>query len=276
MASSSASAPHGRTRRRFLCASLAAVAIALAACRTDDGATVAPVAPAAPAPTWRVACDFDNPPFASLDESGRPVGRDVEMTQILARRLGVELEWVQLPFEELLPAVEAARVDAVVATVGITPERSARVLFSRPYYETTIAVVVRRGPGEPQKLADLAHGTVHAGVGTTSERAVVERLGRDVLFSGSKDGESGVALLLGLATDALAMDEPNAAALLRSRPEELRILRESLARERYAIAVNKRSWRMLARIDGELRAMANEGELTRLDTDYGVAEAVRR
>jgi hypothetical protein len=72
------------------------------------------------------------------------------------------------------------------------------------------------------------------------------------------------------------MDEPNAAALLRERPEELRILRESLARERYAIAVNKRSWRMLARIDGELRAMANEGELTRLDTDYGLAEAMRR
>jgi ABC-type amino acid transport substrate-binding protein len=198
------------------------------------------------------------------------------MTEILARRLGLELEWVQLPFEELLPAVEAARVDAVVATVGITPERAERVLFSRPYYETTIAVVVRRGQGEPQKLADLAHGTVHAGVGTTSERAVIERLGREVLFSGSKDGDSAVGLLLGLATDALAMDEPNAAALLRSRPEELRILRESLARERYAIAVNKRSWRMLARIDGELRAMASEGELTRLDTDYGVAEAVRR
>lgn len=265
-------------RRQVLVAGAAAAAAWLAGCGTPGGDGAPSPAPPTPrtAGLWRVGCDFTNPPFADIGDDGRPSGRDVEMTQLVAAHLGLTLEWVRLPFEELLPALEEGRLDAVVATLGITPERAERVLFSRPYFETTIAVVVRRGAGEPRTLADLAHGTVTAGAGTTAERAVLQRLGAKVLFSGAKDGASAAELLVSHRTDGAALDEPNAVALVRTRPEDLRLLPEALARERYAIAVGKRSWRTLARIDEALRALADAGELARLDTAWGVAEAARR
>jgi ABC-type amino acid transport substrate-binding protein len=265
-------------RRQVLAAGAAVLAAWLGGCRVPGDAGDPPPTPTTPrtAGLWRVGCDFTNPPFASIGDDGRPSGRDVEMTQLVAAHLGLSLEWVRLPFEELLPALEEGRIDAVVATLGITPERAERVLFSRPYFETTIAVVVRRGVGEPRALADLAHGTVTAGAGTTAERAVLQRLGDEVLFAGAKDGASAAELLVSNRTDGVALDEPNAVALVRSRPEELRLLPEALARERYAIAVGKRSWRTLARIDEALRALTEAGELARLDAAWGVAEAVRR
>jgi hypothetical protein len=67
MASSSAITPRGNARRQFLRLTLAVVALALAACRMDDAAAPEPAPLAPPTQLWRVACDYDNPPFASLD-----------------------------------------------------------------------------------------------------------------------------------------------------------------------------------------------------------------
>ena len=120
----------------------------------------------------RVGSDLDNAPFAFVDGSGSARGRDVEMMQELAARLGRELVWVRMPFADLLPAVEEGAVDAVCATMGITPERAERVAFTRPYYHTAIAVVVRAGDDEPTSLADLDGMRVSGAAGTTSERAV--------------------------------------------------------------------------------------------------------
>jgi polar amino acid transport system substrate-binding protein len=217
-----------------------------------------------------VGSDLDNPPFAYLDAEGRPAGRDVEMTVELARHLGRELVWERLPFEQLLDAVAAGQVDAVVATLGRTPERATRVAFTQPYYATSIVALVRRGDGEPELLEALAGRRVTAGVGTTSERAARLASVPLLLAGPSPKGTSAVERLLAGEVDAAVMDAPDAYEFEAAHPGRLRVLAEPLEVEDYCIAVRPDDLGLRASLDRALDELSVAGVLEELDQRHGL------
>lgn len=238
------------------------VAVATLACAAPDRNRQVPAVLA-------VASDLDNAPFASVDEHSVPRGRDVEMMQLLALELGTELEWKRMPFAELLPAVEAGRVDVVCATLGVTPERAERVDFTRPYFVTQIAVVVRLGAGEPTQLSELAGRLVGAGTSTTAERAVRGKLPRSIGVFERKEPTS-YDQIRSREVDALVMDGPAADALVAAHPSELARLAESLDEERYALVLPRSRKALLAQVDAALLALEQRGELAALDRKFGL------
>jgi len=211
--------------------------------------------PPAARPALVVASDLDNLPFAGVDADGRPIGRDVELMERLAAGIGRRVEWRRMPFAELLGAAERGEVDVVCATLGITPERAERVLFTRPYFETSIAVVVRAGPpdgGEPTTLAELAGRAVAAGAGTTSERAVRLRLPEAVgVFENERETPTEQRLAA-REIDAAVMDGPAADALVAASGGRLVRLAQDLDRERYALALAPGRTRLKSQLDREL------------------------
>ncbi len=63
-------------------------------------------------------------PFEYHDlQTGELVGFDVAIAQRIADRLNVEIEWVEMPFANLIPALEDQYVDMTIAAMYITPER---------------------------------------------------------------------------------------------------------------------------------------------------------
>ena len=226
----------------------------------------------APARALRVASDLDNPPFAWVDESGVPRGRDVEMMQALARALGRTLTWERMDFEGLLDACERGEVDLVCATLGATPERAKRVLLSRTYYATTLEVVVPNQAGAAVALADLAGKRVLASPGTTSERALHRLLPQCVPVVRSKASDEvaqrPAALFASGAIDAAIMDGPAARALVAGSANRLKILAPSLEREDYVLALPKGQRELLAGLDRELVRMEKSGELERLNRTF--------
>lgn len=214
---------------------------------------------------WIVASDLDNLPFAGMRD-GRPVGRDVEMMEELARRADVELEWRRMPFEELFDAVERGEVDLVCATIGVTEERRRRVEFSEPYYETEIAVVCRHEtlPG------DLAGKRVGAGRGTTSEAAARRELPRAVLVLENKSGGSTLERLMSGELDAAVMDGPAADALIEASSGKLRRFERGLGPERYALVLRKEDAGLREVLDAQLGRMEGEGWMEALDRRYGL------
>jgi glutamine transport system substrate-binding protein len=227
-------------------------------------------------PALVVASDLANPPFAEFDEARGASGRDVEMMAELARRLGRELVWERMDFPELLPAVEAGEVDAVCATLGITEERARRVRFSRPYFETAIAVVVRTGPGEPRTLADLAGRRVAAGGGTTSAFAVAAKLPSAIAVLENKSGAATPDRLLGGEVDAAAMDGPNADQMVAASAGRLRRLDEDLDAERYGLVVAREDEALARALDEALADLEREGFLLQLDVKYGLRGAIEK
>ncbi len=248
--------------RRFVIALAPLLLLAAGAC---DG-------PRSASPRLVIGSDLANPPFASVNAQDEPVGRDVEMARELARRTGRELEWRRMPFDMLLDAVERGAIDAVVATLGITPARTERVPFTRPYYVTGIAVLVRAGDGEPQSLADLAGKHISAGRGTTSESAARSELPRAILAEPSDKGDNAFERLFAGDVDAIVLDGPNAAAIVAEHPDRVRRLQPDLAEERYGIPVRPDAPDLLRALDEALRAMEAEGVLDALNRRHGLAQ----
>lgn len=82
----------------------------------------------------RVGTSPDYPPYESLGTGGKRVGFDIDLMEEIARRMGAKVEWVEMPFEELIPAVKDGKIDAAVAAFNQSEERDQVVDFTDAYY----------------------------------------------------------------------------------------------------------------------------------------------
>ncbi|MCX6269836.1 MAG: ABC transporter permease subunit [Bacteroidetes bacterium] len=99
-------------------------------------------------------------PMSFFDSNKKIVGFDIEFATYVARKLGKQLEIVDMEFGAMLPALIAGKVDMIGAGLSITEERAKKVLFSQPYYKSGIAAVVMAGkiisqPGTGMKLKGI-------------------------------------------------------------------------------------------------------------------------
>lgn len=92
----------------------------------------------------RLACiDSEAPPLFHRASAAGRTGYEPAVGALLAGELGRPLEWVFLPWAEMIPAVRRGDADAVLCGQGVTPERSALVAFTRPYAVFHESVLVR-------------------------------------------------------------------------------------------------------------------------------------
>ena len=150
-----------------------AMVLSLAACGSSSSsapapassaaeASPAPEAPAAPEEAGRLAeikaagkiilgTSADYPPFefhTEINGVDTIVGFDVSLAQKVADGLGVELEIVDMSFDNLLISLNKGDFDFVMASLSNTPERAKAVDFSTPYFHGAQVVVVRAADAE--------------------------------------------------------------------------------------------------------------------------------
>lgn len=71
------------------------------------------------------------------------VGFDIELAQHIADKLNKKLKIVNMDFGGMLPSLISGKVDMIGAGLSITEERAKSVLFSKPYYKSGIAAIVK-------------------------------------------------------------------------------------------------------------------------------------
>lgn len=90
-------------------------------------------------------------PFEFPDDSGKIVGFDIDIANLIAKDMGLapEVEVVDVPFEQVTSgaALTAGRCDLGIAGMTITPKRSEAVAMSQPYFDATQALLVKKGSG---------------------------------------------------------------------------------------------------------------------------------
>lgn len=123
-------------------------------------------------------------PFEYHDpETGALVGYDVEVAQAIADYIGVPIEWREMPFADLLPALEEGNVDMVIAAMYITPERQQRVLMSDGYIATGLAMVIRADSPDITATTGLAGLIVGVKEGATGFRFAQHLQAEDVALT---------------------------------------------------------------------------------------------
>lgn len=117
-------------------------------------------APATTTGTLKIGMECAYEPYNWTDTEGTPLGAvpissegqqglyangyDVQIAQYVANRLGLKLEIYAMEWDSLIPAVNSGAIDAIVAGMSPTAERSEQLDFTDTYYESNLVVIIRK------------------------------------------------------------------------------------------------------------------------------------
>ncbi len=104
-------------------------------------------------------------PFDFID-AGEHTGMNIDVFDAIGKELGVQIEWVTLPWDGVLPGLESGKFDMVAGPATITKERMQHYRFSPPLAEATIAILKKAGDETIQKPEDIAGKAVGSGKAT--------------------------------------------------------------------------------------------------------------
>lgn len=162
-------------RNVVLISLLVAVSLVLTAC--GGSATANHLDAIKKAGVIKVGTSADYPPFESVDASGNKVGFDVDLMTEIAKRLGVKLEWVDMPFDSLIAAVQEGKIDASISAFNYSEERDQMIDFSDAYYTSEDAFTVAEGfTGTIANPEDVAAYKVGVQTGTTQDSWLTDNL----------------------------------------------------------------------------------------------------
>jgi polar amino acid transport system substrate-binding protein len=100
----------------------------------------------------RIGVTATREPFNFVDANGRVTGHDGELAYRISVALGRPLEFSNMRFAALIPALQAGKIDMIVTGMTATEERAKFVSFSDSYYENAQVMLVRKpGVGSPAK-----------------------------------------------------------------------------------------------------------------------------
>src|SRR5215218_7937305 len=111
--------------------------------------------------TLRVSTDPAYPPQSFLSNSGEYKGFDIDVTEEIAKRMGVEVQWLTPSWEVITAGNWNGRWDISVGSMTVTPERAKVLYFSEPYYYTPAAVAVHKDNTDITDVETDLDGTIN-------------------------------------------------------------------------------------------------------------------
>jgi len=148
------------------------------------------------------------PPMSAVNKKGELMGMDVDLSRAMADAMGVKLKFVPMPFAELLPALEAGKVDMVLSGMTITTVRNMKTAFVGPYVVTgkgILAVAERFAALKEAKGLDAPEVTAGALKDSTSQKFAETSMPKaKLILFGSYD--EAIDLLLKNKIDVIVAD----------------------------------------------------------------------
>ena len=178
-------------------------------------------------------------PFQS-SEGGKVVGFDIDMIDLVAKKLGVTQTVVDIPFEGIKSGqdLNTGKCDIAAAGMTIKPERAKVIDFSVPYFNATQAMLIKKGAGYVS-LESLKGKKLGVQSGTTGKDYVASKNPAGVTVT---EFEDLATLQQALATDQIqgAVDDlPVWTDYIKKNPGKFEIGAEFNTGEQYGFGVKK-------------------------------------
>ena len=223
---------------------------------------------------FRAAMEPTFPPFDTTDEkTGDLTGFDYDLINAIAEDQSFEVEWVNMEFNGLIPAIGTGNIDIIASGLSITDERKEKVDFSDEYYISGLVVAVGKSNKDVKSVEDLdKKDIVGAQIGTTGAKKANELKkagkiksvktynGLDVAF---KDLETGTI-------DAIINDKPVTESYVSKASDKLKVVGDALDSDPFGIAVKKGNAELLDMINAGLKNIKENGKYKEICDKWGI------
>jgi polar amino acid transport system substrate-binding protein len=267
------------TRRFLQTAGLLIAGFVLSACgRQEPQQTAAapaasapsPAAAPAPAKVLVVGTDAAYAPFESQNEKGEIVGFDIDLVSAVARKAGMEVKFVNTPWEGIFNSLQQGDRDALVSAITITDERKQSMDFTDPYFDAHQLIAVKRN-SKVSKFEDLNKLKVGVQTGTTGDEAVTKLQGKNSTHI--KRFESTPLALRELeagGVDAVVADNGVVINYVANNPRAnfKAVTDPAFQPEQYGIAVRKGNAELLGKLNKGLADIKADGTYDQIYAKY--------
>lgn len=248
-----------KTLRRTLCTALMALGLAAPAPTLAVAQEMPPLPQSIRAPgVLRAGVRCDQPPYGFRGPDGGFAGVEVEM----ARQMAVwafgsadKIELSCVTAENRIPQLNSRRVDFLIATLGVTPDRARVIDFSEPYRWGGSDMLVRRD-SPIRRLDDVANRTVIMLRGSTQAQWFEQNMPNLNALRLNTASDALQALMQGRG-DAYAHDAATL-VVVAARDPSLRLVGEAFSVSDAAVGVRKNEAEWLAWVNAALARMKRE------------------
>ncbi|KAB2336710.1 amino acid ABC transporter substrate-binding protein [Cytobacillus depressus] len=205
----------------------------------------------------KVGFEGTYPPFNFIDDKQNYIGFDVDVSNELAKRLGVEAEFIATKWDSLIGGVKADKFDIIIAQMTVTDERKKSVDFTDPYVVTGSVLVTREGTNDITKLEDIKGKNVGVGGGTTFEEVAKSVDGANVKLY--KSVGDYIQDLQNKRLDVIINDQLLMGYNIKENKLPIKITSEILNKDEIGMAIKKDNEDFVKKINETLAAMKEDG-----------------
>jgi len=256
-----------RRGRTAVAAVLSATALALAGCGDDEqetGGTAQSSVDLVNDGEITTCTHLPYQPF-QFERGGEVVGFDVDMIDLVAKRLGVKQAIVDTPFEGIQSGedLNARKCDIAAAAMTITPEREQKIAFSAPYFDADQALLVKKDSGI-KSLEDLEGKTLGVQSGTTGKMYAEENAPEGVQLKDYEDVALELSSVKSGQVPAAVNDIPVLLDYVKQNPE-LEVATRFATGEQYGFGMKKGTSQELQQVvDAVIEKARADGTYDRL------------
>lgn len=214
----------------------------------------------------RVGTNAEYPPF-EYKENNQFVGVDIDLIRLLAKRLDMKIEIMDMQFNSLIPALTSNKIDLAISAISISDERQLLVNFSIPYYMANqVLIAPKYSAVKVEKLNDMSKYKIGTQMGTTGQTYLEENLIAGNILRPEQlktYGSNRLAIqdMMDGNVDMVIIDDSAAQGYSTQKP--LKIVYEISTQESYGIAVSQKS-PYLKKINTELAKIIKSGEMDKI------------
>lgn len=226
------------------------------------------VATAFSAEPLKVGMDMSYPPFEMRDAEGQPAGVGVDLARMVGEKLGRPVEFQNMPFDGLIPALKTGKVDILLSSMTATEERAVTVDFSEPYLKTGLCLLVGAKSGV-QSSADLDQPGRKVAVvkATTGHLWATKNLKQAKVLVLAKETMCALEVSQGKA-DAFIYDQMSTLRNWQRNPDTTRAILKPFKEESWAMAMRKGNDTLRAEVNKALAELRKEGAFDRLSEKW--------
>ena len=211
----------------------------------------------------RVGMSADYPPL-HFKQDGKYLGIEADNAKAVGKILSRRVEIVQIPLDQLVPALQAGKVDVLMSGLSVTAERSQQVQFADAYLRVgQMAIMHKSKLGSFSQAWSVYREGVRVGVKTGSTGAAfAQRELPEAVITQYENTEQAFAGLRGDDIDLYVHDAPTSWELANGMENsDLISLYAPLTEEMLAWAVRKDDTALVAELNRALKLMRSNGTL---------------